>query len=30
MFPINYKEVLSGRKPQQDIRLQSGDMIVVP
>jgi polysaccharide biosynthesis/export protein len=30
MFPINYKEVLSGRKPQQDIRLQSGDTIVVP
>jgi polysaccharide biosynthesis/export protein len=29
-FPINYKEVISGRKPLQDIRLEPGDTIVVP
>ena len=30
MFPINYKEVVSGRKPQQNIHLKPGDTIVVP
>jgi polysaccharide biosynthesis/export protein len=28
--PFNYKEVLSGKKPEQDIELQPGDVIVVP
>jgi polysaccharide export outer membrane protein len=30
MFPINYKEVVSGRKPDQNIQLKPGDTIVVP
>src|SRR5580658_3603345 len=30
IFPMNYKEVISGRKPQQNIALKSGDTIVVP
>jgi protein involved in polysaccharide export with SLBB domain len=30
IFPINYKEVASGRKTQQNIRLKAGDTIVVP
>jgi polysaccharide biosynthesis/export protein len=29
-YPFNYKEVLSGKKPEQDILLQPGDVIVVP
>jgi polysaccharide export outer membrane protein len=28
--PFNYKEVLAGKKQEQDIALQSGDVIVVP
>jgi polysaccharide export outer membrane protein len=28
--PFNYKEVLNGKKPEQDIELQPGDVIVVP
>jgi polysaccharide biosynthesis/export protein len=27
---FNYKEVVSGKKPEQDIQLQPGDVIVVP
>jgi protein involved in polysaccharide export with SLBB domain len=30
ILPINYKELASGRKPQQNIRLKAGDTIVVP
>jgi polysaccharide biosynthesis/export protein len=30
IFPMNYKEVISGRKPQQNIPLKPGDTIVVP
>jgi len=30
ILPINYKELASGRKPQQNIVLKSGDTIVVP
>jgi polysaccharide biosynthesis/export protein len=30
IFPLNYKDVLSGRKPEQNIRLKAGDTIVVP
>jgi len=30
VFPINYKEVVSGRNAQQNIRLKPGDTIVVP
>lgn len=30
MFPLNYKEVSSGRKTEQNIHLKSGDTIVVP
>jgi polysaccharide export outer membrane protein len=30
IFPMNYKEVVSGRKPQQNIPLKPGDTIVVP
>jgi len=30
MFPVNYKEVSSGRKPEQNIHLKAGDTIVVP
>jgi polysaccharide export outer membrane protein len=30
MFPVNYKEVVSGRKSQQNIILKPGDTIVVP
>jgi len=30
IFPINYKEVVSGRKSQQNIHLKPGDTIVVP
>jgi polysaccharide export outer membrane protein len=29
-FPFNYKEVISGKKPEQDILLKAGDTIVVP
>ena len=29
-FQINYKEVVGGRKPQQNIHLKAGDTIVVP
>jgi polysaccharide export outer membrane protein len=28
--PFNYKDVISGKKPEDDIRLQAGDVIVVP
>ena len=28
--PFNYKEVVSGKKPELNIRLQPGDVIVVP
>ncbi len=30
MFPMNYKEVISGRKTQQNIPLKPGDTIIVP
>jgi polysaccharide export outer membrane protein len=30
IFPMNYKEVINGRKPQQNIPLNPGDTIVVP
>jgi polysaccharide export outer membrane protein len=30
IFPMNYKEVISGRKPEQNIPLKPGDTIVVP
>jgi len=30
IFPMNYKEVISGRKTQQNILLKPGDTIVVP
>jgi polysaccharide biosynthesis/export protein len=30
IFPMNYKEVIGGRKPEQNIRLKPGDTIVVP
>jgi polysaccharide export outer membrane protein len=30
IFPMNYKQVISGRKPQQNIPLKPGDTIVVP
>jgi polysaccharide export outer membrane protein len=30
IFPIDYKEVVGGRKTQQNIRLKPGDTIVVP
>lgn len=29
-LPVNYKEIISGRKPIGDIRLKTGDTIVVP
>ena len=29
-YPFNYKEVISGKKPEQDIPLKAGDTIVVP
>ena len=29
-FPINFKEVVSGHKPEQNIQLKPGDTIVVP
>jgi polysaccharide biosynthesis/export protein len=29
-YPFSYKEVLSGKKPEQDIPLRAGDTIVVP
>jgi polysaccharide export outer membrane protein len=29
-YPFNYKEVISGKKPEQDIALKAGDTIVVP
>jgi hypothetical protein len=28
--PFNYKEVLAGRKPEENIALEPGDVIVVP
>lgn len=28
--PFNYKDVVSGKKPEQDIQLRAGDVIVVP
>jgi polysaccharide biosynthesis/export protein len=30
MFSVNYKEVISGRKTEQNIHLKAGDTIVVP
>jgi len=30
LFPVNYKEVSSGRKTEQNIHLKPGDTIVVP
>lgn len=29
-YPFNYKDVLGGKKPEQDIALKAGDTIVVP
>ncbi|MBZ5702639.1 MAG: polysaccharide export protein [Acidobacteriia bacterium] len=29
-IPVNYKDVVSGRKPEKNILLQTGDTIVVP
>jgi polysaccharide biosynthesis/export protein len=29
-YPVNYKEVISGKHPEQDILLKAGDTIVVP
>jgi polysaccharide biosynthesis/export protein len=29
-FPFNYKDVVSGKKPEQNIVLKAGDQIVVP
>ena len=29
-LPFNYKEVVAGKKPEDNILLQSGDVIVVP
>src|SRR5271155_3663010 len=29
-YPVNYKEVISGKHPEQDIALKAGDTIVVP
>jgi len=29
-YPFNYKDVISGRRPDQDIFLRSGDTIIVP
>jgi polysaccharide export outer membrane protein len=30
IYPVNYKEVISGRKAEQNIHLKPGDTIVVP
>jgi polysaccharide biosynthesis/export protein len=30
LFPFNYKEVISGRQREQNLRLKAGDTIVVP
>jgi len=29
-IPVNYKEVLNGHKPEQNVVLKSGDTVVVP
>jgi len=29
-YPFNYREVISGKKPEQDVLLKAGDTIVVP
>jgi polysaccharide biosynthesis/export protein len=29
-FPFNYKEVIDGKRPEQNIELKAGDQIVVP
>lgn len=29
-YPFNYKQAINGKKPEQDILLQPGDVIVVP
>jgi polysaccharide biosynthesis/export protein len=29
-FPFNYKDVIKGKNPEQNIRLQAGDTVVVP
>jgi polysaccharide biosynthesis/export protein len=28
--PFNYKDVINGKKPEDNIQLQAGDVIVVP
>ena len=30
IYPVNYKDVVSGRKSEQNIHLRPGDTIVVP
>ena len=30
VFDFNYREVIKGRKPEQNIQLRSGDVVVVP
>jgi len=30
VFPLNYKDVVSGRRSQENIHLKPGDTIVVP
>ena len=29
-YPFNYKEVINGKRPEQDIALKAGDTVVVP
>jgi hypothetical protein len=29
-YPFNYKDVVGGKHPEQDILLKAGDTIVVP
>jgi hypothetical protein len=29
-MPFNYKEVIKGKNPEQNIHLQTGDTVVVP
>jgi polysaccharide export outer membrane protein len=29
-IPFNYKDVIKGKNPEQNIRLQSGDTVVIP
>ena len=30
VYPFNYKQVLNGKNPEQNIKLKPGDSIVVP